>query len=68
MSNRAKEFMNLVWEQRNNQGADTEEKLVASILSLITEYVKSYVAQNEIIVLDKEDILKLSEEIKNESH
>jgi hypothetical protein len=64
---RAKEFMNAVWEQRNNQGADTEEKLVAAILSLTSNYVLSYTAQNDIIVLDKQDLLQLAEEIKNET-
>jgi hypothetical protein len=65
---RAKEFINLVWDQRNNQGADTEEKLVAAILSLTADYVKSYTAQNNITVLDKNDIIQLAEEIKNESN
>ena len=64
---RAKEFMNAVWEQRNNQGADTEEKLVAAILSLASNYVTSYTAQNDMIVLDKNDLLQLAEEIKNET-
>ena len=65
---RAKEFINLVWDQRNNQGADTEEKLVAAILSLVVDYVKSYTAQNNITVLDKNDLIQLVEEIKNESN
>jgi hypothetical protein len=65
---RAKEFINLVWDQRNNQGADTEEKLVAAILSLVVDYVKSYTAQNNITVLDKNDLIQLAEEIKNESN
>lgn len=64
---RAKEFMNLIWDQRNNQGADTEEKLVSSILFLVSDYVKSYTAQNDIIVLDKNDLFQLAEEIKNET-
>jgi hypothetical protein len=64
---RAKEFMSFVWDQRNNQGADTEEKLVAAILSLAAEYVRSYTAQNDLIVLDKQDLLQLAEEIKNET-
>lgn len=64
MSDRAKEFMSLVWDQRNNQGADTEEKLVAAILSLAAGYVKFYTAQNDLIVLDKNDILQLAEELK----
>ncbi len=64
---RANEFMSFVWDQRNHQGADTEEKLVAAILSLAAEYVKSYTAQNDLIVLDKQDLLQLAEEIKNET-
>jgi hypothetical protein len=63
MSDRAKEFMSLVWDQRNNQGADTEEKLVSAILSIASEYVKSYTAQDNLIVLDKNDLLQLAEEL-----
>ena len=54
--------MNAVWQLRNN-GADTEEKLVAAILSLAAENVKSYNAQNDMVVLDKNDMLQLAEEI-----
>ncbi len=64
MSDRSKEFMSFVWDQRNNQGADTEEKLVAAILSLAADYVRSYNAQNGKVVLDKEDLLQLVEELK----
>jgi hypothetical protein len=64
VSDRAKEFMKAIWEQRNNQGADTEEKLVSAILSLAAEYVASYTAQNNLTVLDKNDLLQLSEELK----
>ena len=64
MSDRAQEFMNRVWEKRDN-GADTEEKLVGAILSLSGDYVKSYNAQNGLVVLDKTDLLELSEEIRN---
>lgn len=64
MTDRAKEFMKLIWDQRNNQGADTEEKLVAAILSLATNYVKSYNAKDGKVVLDKEDLLQLAEELK----
>ena len=62
MTDRAQEFMNAVW-QRRNEGADTEEKLVAAILSLAAETVKYYNAQNDMIVLDKIDLLQLSEEL-----
>ena len=66
MGERAKEFMNAVWQQRNN-GADTEEKLVSAILSLAAESVKFYNAQNDIVVLDRQDLLQLAEEIQNET-
>ncbi len=62
MTDRAQEFMNAVW-QRRNEGADTEEKLVAAILSLAAETVKYYNAQNDMIVLDKIDLLQLAEEL-----
>lgn len=64
MSDRANEFMGFVRDQRYNQGADTEEKLVAAILSIAAEYVRSYTAQNDLIVLDKNDLLQLAEELK----
>lgn len=63
MTERAKAFMNAVWEHRNN-GADTEEKLVAVILHLVAENIKSYNAQNDLIVLDKNDILDLAGELE----
>lgn len=62
MSERAKDFMNKVWEVRNSS-ADTEEKLVAAILKLAAEEVKFYMAQNDIVVLDKKDLITLSEEL-----
>ncbi len=62
MTDRAQEFMDAVW-QRRNEGADTEEKLVAAILSLAAEAVKYYNAQNDMIVLDKIDMLQLAEEL-----
>jgi hypothetical protein len=64
MSERAKEFMRLVWDKRNS-GADTEQKLVGAILSLTSEYVRSYTAQNDLIVLDKNDLIQLSQEVSN---
>jgi hypothetical protein len=59
---RAQEFMNSVWEHRNN-GSDTEEKLTAAILFIAAENVKSYTAQNNLIVLDRDDLLQLAEEL-----
>ena len=61
---RAKDFMNAVWDARNNQGADTEEKLVGVILSFAADVVRSYTAQNDLLVLDKEDLLQLANEIR----
>jgi hypothetical protein len=63
MTERAQEFMNAVWDCRNNQGADTEEKLVSAILQVAAETVRSYNAQDNLIVLDKNDILQLAQEI-----
>lgn len=63
MTERAQAFMNAVWEHRNN-GADTEEKLVSAILSVAAESVQSYTAQDGRIVLDKNDMLQLAEELK----
>ena len=63
MTERSQAFMNAVWEARNNQGADTEEKLVSAILKLAAETVQWYNAQNEFIVLDKNDMLQLAEEL-----
>jgi hypothetical protein len=65
MSERSQEFMNAVWDCRNNQGADTEEKLVSAILQVAAETVRSYTAQNDLIVLDQKDLLELSEELNS---
>lgn len=64
MTERAKEFMDQIWKARNN-GADTEEKLVAAILSLAGDYVTTYNAQNNLVVLDKTELIQLSNEIAN---
>jgi hypothetical protein len=62
MTDRSQAFMSAIWEQRNN-GADTEEKLVAAILKTAAESVRFYNAQNDLIVLDKNDLLQLAEEL-----
>ena len=56
--------MKSVWDCRNNQGADTEEKLVSAILQIAAETVRSYNAQDGRVVLDKQDLLKLAQEIQ----
>ena len=61
-TDRAKEFMNSIWEARNN-GADTEEQLVSAILKFLPDVIRTYKAQNDLIVLDSQDLLKLAEEL-----
>ena len=63
MTERAQKMMDTIWESRN-QGADTENKLVASILRIVSENVIDYTAQNGIIVLDKNDMVTLAGEIE----
>ena len=62
MSERSETFMSKIWKERN-AGADTEEKLVSAILQVAAETVRSYTAQNDLIVLDKNDMLQLAQEI-----
>ena len=50
--------------RRNNQGADTEEKLVSAILQVAAESVRSYTAQNGLQVLDRDDMLQLAQELQ----
>ena len=61
---RARDFMNAIWDCRNNQGADTEEKLVSAILQVAAETVRSYTAQNNLIVLDRDDMIQLAQELQ----
>ena len=63
MTERSQNSMSKIWELRN-AGADTEEKLVAAILKVVAENTKSYTAQDNLIVLDKNDILELAEELE----
>ena len=62
MTDRAQELMNRIWEARN-AGADTEEKLVSVILRLVAENIQFFTAQDGRIVLDKNDMLQLAEEL-----
>jgi hypothetical protein len=63
MTERSENFMKSIWDCRNNQGADTEEKLVSAILQVAAETVRSYTAQNDLIVLDRDDMIQLAQEI-----
>lgn len=55
--------MNKIWEARN-AGADTEEKLIAAVLRITADTVQFYNAQNDLIVLDKNDMLQLAQELE----
>ena len=65
MTERAQQVMEYIWQSRNNGGADTENKLVAAILRIVSENVTYYNAQNDLIVLDKNDMLNLANEIES---
>ncbi len=65
MSERAQTVMNAIWDSCNNQGADTENKLTAAIVRIVSEYIVNYNAQNDLIVLDKNDMLNLASEIES---
>jgi len=64
MSERAQRVMNTIWESRNS-GADTENKLTAAIVRIISEIVIHYTAQDNLIVLDKNDLLNIASEIES---
>jgi hypothetical protein len=64
MTERAQKMMDSIWESRN-QGADTENKLVASILRIVSENVIHYNAQDNLIVLDKNDVMDLANQIES---
>jgi len=55
--------MSAIWEARN-AGADTEEKLIAAALRISAESIQFYNAQNDLIVLDKNDMLQLAQELE----
>ena len=65
MTERAQNFMNEIWNTRNSNPDMTEEQLLSAVLKLVAEQVTSYNAQNDMIVLDKNDLLKLAEELGN---
>ena len=65
MTERSKNFMDSVWSIRNLNPDITEEQLLSAVLKLVAEQVTSYNAQNDMIVLDKNDLLKLAEELGN---
>jgi len=64
MSERAQNLMNQIWNIRELNPDMTEKELVSSVLQLAVEHIQSYNAQNDMIVLDKNDLLQLAEELK----
>ena len=65
MTERAQNFMNEIWNTRNSNPDMTEEQLLSAVLKLAAEKITSYNAQNDMIVLDKNDLLQLAEELGN---
>ena len=63
MTERSQNFMNEIWNTRNLNPDITEEQLLSAVLKLAAEQVTSYNAQNDMVVLDKNDLLQLSEEL-----
>lgn len=63
MNERAKNLMGEIWAARNS-GADTEEKLIAATLRIAAESIQFYTSQNDLIVLDKNDMLQLAQELE----
>lgn len=64
MKENAEKLMQSIWDARNS-GEDTEEKLIAATLTLALEVVPQYNAQNGMVVIDKNDLLLLSTELRN---
>ena len=65
MTERAQNFMNEIWNTRNLNPDITEAQLLSAVLKLAAEKVTSYNAQNDMVVLDRDDLLKLAEELGN---
>ena len=59
MSERSEILMKQIWDVN----ASTEEELVSSVLKLAVEHIQFYNAQNDMVVLDRDDLLKLAEEL-----
>ena len=64
MTERAQNLMDQIWNIRYSNPDITEKELVSSVLQLAVEHIQFYNAQNDMIVLDKNDLLQLAEELK----
>jgi len=65
MTERSQALMDQIWNIRYSNPDMTEEQLLSAVLKLAAEKVTSYNAQNDMIVLDKNDLLQLAEELKS---
>lgn len=63
MTERAQKVMSEIWDARNTT-CDTEQKLVAAILRITSENIIFYNTQNNLVVLCKEDLLNLANELE----
>jgi hypothetical protein len=64
MKENAEKLMKSIWDARN-AGADTEEKLTAEILTLALDTIPQYNTQNSMVVVNKDDLLSLANELRN---
>ena len=64
MTERSQALMDQIWNIRYSNPDMTEKELVSSVLKLAVEHIQFYNAQNDMIVLDKNDLLQLAEELK----
>ena len=64
MTERSQNLMDQIWNIRYSNPDITEKELVSSVLQLAVEHIQFYNAQNDMIVLDKNDLLQLAEELK----
>ena len=64
MTERAQNLMDQIWNIRYLNPDMTEKELVSSVLQLAVEHIQFYNAQNDMVVLDRDDLLKLAEELK----
>jgi dsRNA-specific ribonuclease len=64
MTERTDKIMAALWEDAKNTN---EEKFVSTIILSVIEEVTHYNAQNNKIVLDKDDLIKLAQEFVDTS-
>ena len=64
MTERSQALMDQIWNIRGLNPDMTEKELISSVLQIAVEHIQFYNAQNDMIVLDKNDLLQLAEELK----